>query len=221
VRILGIDPKLITVIYLAHDSSFRPVKSQLTISETLKRYHISQPYLLHVGTLNPRKNLQFLIQVFAEVSKRQPPLSLVMTGKFGWYYEGLFSLVKSYGLEKKVIFTGYVADQERQALYSGAKIFTFPSLYEGFGLPPLEAMACGAPVVASNVSSIPEVVGEAGITLAPTDLGGWSRAITEIIDRPSLYRRLSLQSLHQAKKFSWQKTARQTIAVYEQVAQLP
>jgi len=146
-----------------------------------------------------------------------PDVKLVITGKKGWHYENLFETVRHLGLEKFVVFTGYVEDEEAPYLYSGADIYTFPSIYEGFGLPPLEAMSCGTPVVASNTSSIPEVVENAGILLSPKDVESWVKAILRILRDDTLRKKMSADSLKQAKKFSWRKTARQTIEVYEEV----
>lgn len=220
VRLLKIPEEKITVIYLAAGEEFRPIHSRSSIRNVIMNYQAGQNYLLHVGTLNPRKNLGFLIDIFAAVVKKFPDYKLIITGKYGWYYEGLFEKVTKLGLEKKVIFTGYVRDQDKPALYNGATLFTFPSLYEGFGLPPLEAMACGVPVVASNASSIPEVIGESGVLLAPNDVNGWVKEITILLESKKLRQKLSLAGLKQAKKFSWRQTALETIKVYEKVKRL-
>lgn len=217
VKLLNINDRAITVIPLACGEQFKPPKDSRRFGDALAKYRVKMPYILHVGTLNPRKNLHFLIRVFAEVVKRLPNYNLVITGKFGWYYEGLFKLVKEFGLTDKVIFTGYVLDEDTPELYGGAAIFAFPSVYEGFGLPPLEAMACGAPVVASGVSSIPEVVGQAGILLEPNDLSGWTQAICKVLRDARLARKMRQAGFAQSRKFSWDKTAAATIKVYEKI----
>lgn len=217
IRILGIPENKITVIYLATSNEFKPIKDRLLLQSIQKKYNTGAKYLLHVGTLNPRKNIGLLINVFAHVVRRFPEYRLVITGKKGWYYEGLFEKVDALGLKNKVIFTGYVADEDKPALYSGATLFLFPSLYEGFGLPPLEAMSCGVPVIASKESSIPEVVGKAGVLLPPKDEAAWVREIIRVLGSASLKKIMIAKSLAQAKQFSWTKTALETVKVYEKV----
>lgn len=217
IKLLKIPAEKITVIHLAAGKEFRPISSIQKIQAIKEKYHTGEKYFLHVGTLNPRKNLEFLIEVFNEIIKQFPAYNLVITGKKGWHYEGLFGLVKKLGLEKKVIFTGYIEDQDASYLYNGAEIFLFPSLYEGFGLPPLEAMTCGCPVISSNTSSLPEVVGKAGILLSPNDKMSWIREIRKVLANKKIRKEMVEQSLAQAKQFSWDKTARQTLAVYKEL----
>jgi glycosyltransferase involved in cell wall biosynthesis len=143
---------------------------------------------------------------------------LVITGKKGWYYEGLFTLVDDLKLHDEVIFTGYVEYEDIPAIYNAATIFAFPSHYEGFGLPPLEAMASGTPVISSNTSSMPEVIGEAGILLPPKDESAWAEAINTLLTDKKLWEANRKKGLEQAKRFSWKRCAQETIAVYEKVA---
>lgn len=217
-RVLGIPEEKITVIYLAANSEYRPLTDQHLIRSAKQKYQTGNRYLLHVGTINPRKNLEFLVKVFAEVVKKFPDYKLVITGKKGWYYEGLFKLVKAAGLVDRVVFTGYIEDGDKPALYNGATLFLFPSLYEGFGLPPLEAMQSGVPVISSNVSSMPEVVGQAGLLLDPKNIGLWVQSIIKVLDLAKLRQTMSAAGLKQAKNFSWAKTARETVKVYESIA---
>jgi glycosyltransferase involved in cell wall biosynthesis len=172
---------------------------------------------LHIGTLEPRKNLGFLIEAFSEVIKDSEfdDLRLVITGKKGWYFEGLFDKVKKLNLEDKVIFTGYFDEEDKPALYKGATIFAFPSLYEGFGLPPLEAMASGVPVISSNTSSMPEVVGEAGILIPPDDKGAWVKNIKKVVSNELLQAEMKVKNKKQLEEFSWDKTAEKTLKVYQ------
>lgn len=215
VKLLKISERKITVIPLAVDTCFKPIHNKNIIASVKQKYHITGKYLLHLGTINPRKNLEFLIEVFADL--KQSDLQLVITGKKGWYYEGLFDLVKKLNLEDKVIFTGYIDDVDKPALYNGASMFLFPSIYEGFGLPPLEAMACGTPVIASNTSSIPEVVGDAGVLISPTDKAGWVRETKKLLSDDEKLRTLSAMSLERANKFSWDRCATQTVKIYEKL----
>lgn len=180
---------------------------------SLKKYGVAGDFILYVGTLQPRKNLDKLIDAFSQLEDRN--LKLVIVGKKGWLYEEIFKKVKSLGLEKRIIFTGYVPDEELPAFYQGAQCFVLVSLYEGFGLPILEAMAYGCPVVASRVSSLPEVVGEAGILVNPNKSEEIARGIKKAIkNREELIKK----GHQQAKKFSWEKTAKETLAVLKEVA---
>lgn len=216
-REVGIPAEKITVVYLAAGGEYGKAIEPNKLRAIRHKYHIPGPYLIHLGTLNPRKNLEFLVRVFAVIAKDFPDLSLVISGKRGWYYDRLFALVGELGLEKRVIFTGYVSDEDKPLLLAGAELCPFPSLYEGFGLPPLEAMASGVPVISSNSSSLPEVIGEAGILLDPKDEAAWVMALRELLTRPVACRKLIEKGLRQAKKFSWSKTARETANVYHRV----
>jgi len=220
-RVLKIPEKMITVIPLAVDSRFEKVPSSNEVKRVRQKYSLPQDYILHLGTLEPRKNLGFLIDVFSEARKTQENqnLSLVITGKKGWYFEGLFEKVRKLHLSKKVIFTGYVDDEDKPALYRGARLFAFPSLYEGFGLPPLEAMAAGVPVISSHTSSMPEVIGRAGILLSPHDKQGWITAIGRVNRESDLRRQMRENNRQQVKNFSWEKTARATLRVYREAVE--
>lgn len=217
IKFLRIPEEKLRVIYLSSGSEYQITTSKDDIQKTKKKYGTGEKYLFHAGTLNPRKNLSFLIKVFSEVVKSYPDYNLVITGKKGWYYEELFTLTRELSLEKKVVFTGYISDQDKPKLYKGASIFLFPSLYEGFGLPPLEAMSLGIPVVSSNTSSLPEVVGDTGILLSPNDELAWVRSIKSILSDKTIQKNLSKMGLEQAKKFSWQRCAEETLNVYEEV----
>lgn len=215
-RLLKIPSSKISVIYLAAGINSTKVEKE-KIEKIKQKYEIKKDYLLHVGTINPRKNLEFLIKVFAKVRTKFPNLQLVISGKKGWYYEGLFNLVEKLGLKNKVLFTDYISDSELPYLYAGAKIFVFPSLYEGFGLPPLEAIQSGTPVISSNTSSMPEVVGKAGILLPPNDERLWVEKITQLLQNRNLQQELIAKGKKQAAKFSWEKTAQQTVEIYEKI----
>jgi len=217
IALLKISESKIRVIHLAVSPLFRPIKSRKKISQVQKKYGTTSRYFLHVGTIEPRKNLEFLVRVYALAVREGIKENLVITGKKGWYYEGLFRLVKELNLEDKVIFSGYVAENDLPTLYSGATALLFPSLYEGFGLPPLEAMACGTPVISSSTSSLPEVVGKAGILLPPRDERLWVKNILKITQDKGLERTLRAWGPRQAKKFTWEETAKKTIEVYKEV----
>lgn len=217
IRVLKIPEDKITVIHNGYDIRLKTRASSDELSKVRKKYNLPEEYLLHVGTLEPRKNLSFLIDVFSEVikDKKNSNLSLVITGKKGWYYEGLFQKVEKLGLQDRVVFTGYIDERDKKAIYQAAKIFTFPSIYEGFGLPPLEAMACGVPVVSSNTSSMPEVIGDAGILISPKNKSAWVEAISRLNNDSGLRGEMKKKNLSQIQKFDWVKTAQRTVEVYE------
>lgn len=214
--LLGIPEEKIRVVHLAVSSDFKPVKNPVRLARVRAKYKTTKKYLLHVGTLEPRKNLEFLVRAFALAVREGIEENLVITGKKGWYYDGLFQLVEKLNLSKRVIFTGYVEEKDLPALYSGATAFLFPSLYEGFGLPPLEAMASGVPIISSSTSSLPEVIGRAGILLPPKDEMVWAKNILKIIKDKGLANTLKALGIRQAKQFTWENTARKTVEVYNE-----
>ncbi len=203
--LLSIPESKIRVIHLAVSSDYKPVKSKAKLRKVQNKFKLGEKYFLFVGTLEPRKNLPFLVRAFALAVRDGLEANLVITGKKGWYYDGLFGLVDELDLKNRVIFTGYVDEVDKPTLYSGALALVFPSLYEGFGFPPLEAMACGTPVVSSSTSSLPEVVGQAGILLPPIDERVWAKNMIKISRDKSLAKTLSEIGLRQAKKFSGKK----------------
>jgi glycosyltransferase involved in cell wall biosynthesis len=174
-------------------------------------------FLLYFGTLEPRKNLAMLIQAFTRMKTDCPEAQLVLAGGIGWLAEDTLSAVKSSGLADSIRLPGYVPAAEKPLWYSAATAFVYPSTYEGFGLPPLEAMACGTPVIVSKAASLPEVIGEAGLTVEPADPIGWATAMQRLWNDVALRLELRARGLAQSKKFSWRETARQTAAVYQRV----
>lgn len=218
IKLLKVPEHKIKVIHSAAGQAFKPISDIKKIAEVKTKYQTGERFILDVGTLEPRKNLPFLVRAF-DLALREGKIShnLVLTGKKGWYYDNLFTLIKELRLENRIILPGYVPDEDLPALYNAADLFCFPSLYEGFGFPPLEALGCGTPVIASNNSSIPEVVGEAGLLLPIDNEAVWAKAILRILQNSNLQKKMSQKGLDQAKKFSWDKTARETIKVYEEV----
>lgn len=219
---LKIDESQVFVTYLAAEPDiFYPCSDLEEISFIQKKYHIpNAPYILSLSTLEPRKNLDHVIKCFAKLVQEQniKDLHLVLVGTKGWKYDKIFEELSNYDfLQERIILTGYVADEDLAAIYSGALAFVYPSFYEGFGLPPLEAMQCGIPVITSNTSSLPEVVGDAGIMLAPTDIDGLCQSMLEVYNNPSLQKAMSLKSLERSKQFSWDKCVQETISIYKSV----
>ena len=206
---------------LAVSNNFYPVNDSDLIKKTLKHYKIDKsPYFLSLCTLEPRKNLDFLIKCFFKLIIENPTLdiNLVLVGVSGWKNKTIFIEVQNSPLLKsRVIFTGYVPDQDLSAIYSGAVAFIFPSLYEGFGLPVLEAMQCGTPVISSNSSSLPEVVGDAGILIDPKDEDHLCQAMLDVLTDSNLRESLRKKGLERAKQFSWKKCADQTVEIYKKI----
>ena len=181
------------------------------------RYGLPARYLLAVGTLEPRKNLTTLVRAFARLRDRSEidrAVGLVLAGARGWLDDPIFRTVQSLGLEDAVRFPGFIDDDDLPAVYQGAELVVFPSLYEGFGLPLLEAMACGAPVVASNTSALPEVAGGAAILVDPLDVDGMARAVAGVLGDEALRGRLREDGVARASEFSWETAARRTLDAY-------
>ena len=219
-----ISPDKVTVIYPGITNyELRIKKLKTTYSKIAQKYGIVGDYILYVGTLQPRKNIVRLIEAFHLVSKRQTAngkrlLQLVIVGKKGWLYDTIFAKVKDLGIEDRVIFTGFVPDEELPVLYAHATCFCLVSLYEGFGFPVLEAMKEGTPVVASNVSSLPELVADAGILVNPEDVTDIAHGIIDVLKMKDEDRmKLITRGKKQAAKFTWGKTARETLNVLEEV----
>lgn len=214
------DAGRVHVVPLAADTRlFRPCDDPARVAAVRARYAIPDgPYLLSVCTFEPRKNLRHVIRSFAALVAGQPDardLRLVLAGGRGWMFEPILAeLAGTAGLRERIITTGYVDDADLAPLYSGALGFLYLSRYEGFGLPPLEAMQCGTPVIASNTSSLPEVVGDAGVLLSPDDQDGLCQAMLDLHTRPEERARLAEKSLRRAGHFSWEQNLRQTIEVY-------
>lgn len=218
------DPARVFVTHLAASPEiFYPCTDEAQIAALRSRYTIPDgPYLLSLCTLEPRKNIDHVIRCFARLVREEniSDLSLVLVGGKGWLYDKIFetisgSVAEQAALKKRIIITGYAPDEELAALYSGATAFVYPSFYEGFGLPPLEAMQCGLPVITSNNSSLPEVVGDGGIMLDASDADGLCQSVLDLLHSPTLRQSLAERALVRARQFSWQKTIDATISAYK------
>ncbi|HSX18649.1 MAG TPA: glycosyltransferase family 1 protein [Candidatus Saccharimonadales bacterium] len=207
IKFLQIDEEKIHVVYLAPSEEFKPQDDE-KVKTVLEKYKIKKPYILSVATQEPRKNIQKLLDVFEQIVKERPEYHLVLSGKYGWG-PGFHS-------PENVIWTGYVPNEDLIALYTGCRVFAYPSLYEGFGLPVLEAMACGAPVVTSNNSSMLEIAKDAAILVDPRSSGQMKKAMEMVLDlNMENYQRMSRASVERARRFTWQKTAKDTLRAYE------
>jgi glycosyltransferase involved in cell wall biosynthesis len=214
-----VQPSRVRVVHLGRDESLAPVRDPVALDRVRARYEIGPRYLLYVGTLQPRKNLGRVIEAFARLAglPGMEEAQLILAGKRGWLYEDLFVQVSRLGLEGRVRFPGYADHADLAALYSGATGFVFPSLYEGFGMPVLEAQSCGVPVMTSNNSSLPEIAGDAALLVDPHDVDAIAAAMLRLATDDALRAELVERGLANAQRFSWEKCARETLAVLESV----
>lgn len=211
-----IAPSKVHVVYNGVDHSrFHPRYRPEARHRAARILGIEPPYVLALANTEPRKNLRMLLQAYALLPKELP--LLVLAGAGSWGQGPIYELVKEMGLERRVRFTGYVPEATLPDLYAGSRCFVFPSIYEGFGLPVLEAMACSAPVVTSNRTSIPEVAGDAALLVDPTNVAALAEAMNRVLTDKSYRDALRAKAPGQAAKFSWQRTARETRRVYEKV----
>ena len=223
VQKLGIPSERIRVIYLAADEMFRPSREREELRRVLGRYQISPPYILYLGGFDRRKNLETLFQAFAALGDTlRARYQLVIAGRLPRRKDALFpdpqEMVRNLGLEEEANFIGWVPEEDKPLLYSEASLFVFPSLYEGFGLPVVEAMACGTPVIASNTSSLPELVGEGGLLFDPHDPRELKEAMVALLSDEQLARDLGARGLKRAGDFGWRRTAQETLALYREMA---
>jgi len=206
----------ITIAYCSAGENFKPLNKE-ELEPFAKETSLPKNFFLAVGTLEPRKNYINLIEAFDVFSKKYKDFHLVIVGGQGWKYEEIYEKVKKLYLQKKVHFIGYVSEKSLVKLYNLAKALVFPSIYEGFGIPPLEAMKCGCPVIASYTSSIPEVVGDAGILINPGEPMEIAGAMAKIINNQNLCAELKNKSLLQSKKFSWESSAKKLMNVINRI----
>jgi len=205
----------ITVIYEAADKSFRKIKS---LERAKRKYKLDFLFIFTLGTLNPRKNLVTLIQAFSKLKAKGLKHKLVIGGRRGWRFENIFRQAGKLVKKGEILFTGYIPNQDLPYFYNLADLFVFPSLYEGFGIPILEAMACGCPVITSNISSMPEVAGNAALLInTPQNVDEIANKIDQVLTNPKLKGDLAKRGFIQAAKFSWKKTAKETIKLYQEM----
>lgn len=210
-------PEKVIAIHEAPRAVFQPISFAET-AEIRERLGVEDEFLLFVSTLEPRKNLLTLLKAFDQILRHtslRP--QLVIAGGQGWLMEETFSFMNTAGIKERLRLTGFLEDEELRALYSSCKAFVYPSLYEGFGLPPLEAMACGAPVIASRIPALQETLGDAAILKEPVDVDGLTKSIIELFENNERRRSMSAAGPEHAARFSWEKAAHQTYEVYEKV----
>jgi glycosyltransferase involved in cell wall biosynthesis len=208
----------IDVVYPGVGDEYRPLPAA-TVEQFRRQKGLPQRFVLHVGTLQPRKNIPVLLEALAQL--KEPDVYLVLVGGKGWLFEELFARVEALSLQKRVIFTGYVPAEELPFWYNAASLLVFPSLYEGFGMPIIEAMACGTPVIAADNSSIPEAVGEAGLLFSSQVVESLVEKLTALLHSTDLAHTLREKGLHQAQNFSWDCAGQQTAETYHRALGLP
>lgn len=222
VELLDVPAGRITVVGAGVDARFRPVEDRQALEQVRARYRLPERFVLGVSTLEPRKNFTGLIAAFDQLAARPlpgAPLHLVIAGGKGWLYDDIFAAAAASPARQRIHFIGFVSDDDLPALYSLAEVFAFPSHYEGFGIPVLEAMACGTPVVCADNSSLPEVAGDAALMVEATDTEGLADALRRLITDADLRRELRRRGLAQAARFSWEAAARRLLAVYDSFAE--
>jgi len=219
VRLLGVPEHKITVIYEAASSIFKPMRSNDLVQRVRGRFGLRSDFILFVSTIEPRKNLSTLLKAYRQLlNDYRPDTKLVIAGEKGWLYEEVFQLVTELKLVDDVVFLGRVSTEELLWLYNTAEVLVAPSIYEGFGLTPLEAMACGTPVVVSNVSSLPEIVGDAGLLFNPYEVDELTVAIWRLLNDSELRASLAEKGIKRAANFSWDKAAQETLKLYRSLA---
>jgi glycosyltransferase involved in cell wall biosynthesis len=217
VNILKVPSERVVVLYSAVEDNYKPVEDEEIRQAVTSRLRLNRPFLLTVGTLEPRKNLIRLLEAFAVITQTFPH-ELLIVGRPGWMYQGIYDAVHRLDLQNRVRFMGFVPEDDLPVLYSLADLFVYPSLYEGFGLPPLEAMACGVPVVCSNASSLPEVTGDAALAVDPRDTGALIEALRLVMADSSLRKGMVAKGIKQAARFSWSDSAQQLVTLFEGLA---
>jgi len=215
---MGAPPDRIVVTQLAADPGLARVTDPIRLEQVRRRYALPERFVLSLGAMEPRKNLARLLEAFVALSPAvRKDVTLVVAGAQGWLNDSIHEQVQKLGLGESVHFAGYIEEEDLAAVYSLATVFAYPSLWEGFGLPVLEAMACGTPVLTSSVSSLPEVAGDAAVLVPPNDVDAIAEGLGRLLEDDALRRRLSERGYRRASGFSWERCARETLAVYKAV----
>lgn len=216
-RLVSTADEKVAVVHLGVEQRFRPVQSTEQLATVREKYGIQRDFVLFVGLIEPRKNVAALVEAYHNACL-SGCYDLVLAGSLGWEYSDLLKRVTDSPVRHRIHVPGYIPDADLPALYSAASVFVYPSFYEGFGLPVLEAMACGTPVITSAISSLPELVGDAGILVNPSDLPSLTTALRQLTENAALRQKMSERGLQRAKLFTWQATAAKTLEVYKRTA---
>ncbi|MEA3305972.1 MAG: glycosyltransferase family 1 protein, partial [Candidatus Omnitrophota bacterium] len=213
----GISAHKITNTGEAISKNFKIIEKREELESIRKKYNLPQKFILSVGSIEPRKNLTFLLSVYKKLKEKiqKPEHKLVLAGRKAWGRNSIFEKIKELKLEKDVLMTGHVSGNDLAGIYNLAGIFVYPSFYEGFGLPPLEAMACGTPVIASDIPALRETLGNAAIFAGPYDVNGFAGAVESLLNNSNLSESLKTKAIERSRVFSWEKTAKNTIEIYQ------
>lgn len=214
IKYLKFPEERIKVTYRGIGDGFTCIKNTDDVKE---KYNIKNPFILFVGTLEPRKNILTLLKAFHKLKKNGIDHTLVFVGSEGWKYKSVYETIRKLNIPGSVMFLGYVPDKDLPKIYNAADLLVYPSFYEGFGLSPLEAMACGCPVITSNTSSLPEVVGDAGIMVDPYDVDDLANAMKSVLLDEILREKMTKKGLERAKRFNWEECAKRTLEIYREV----
>jgi glycosyltransferase involved in cell wall biosynthesis len=218
IDVLNVAPELITVVGAGVEARFRPIKAETELARVRRRYYLPERFILGLGTLEPRKNFPGLIRAFQQVAGADPSLRLVIAGQEGWLFDDIYRVTATSPVRNRIQFLGFVDEADLPALYNLAAIFAFPSFYEGFGIPVLEAMACGIPVVCSDNSSLPEVAGSAAQLVPTGDVEALAEALQRCLADESLRQDMIGHGFEQARKFTWTAAASRLLSVYRRLA---
>ncbi len=215
-KLLNIPSEKIAVINLGIDSSYHPIEKK-DLQDFRRKYRILDSFILYVGTLKKRKNILNLIKAYKNMREKGRKERLMIVGEKGEEYQNIYKVVKRLGLEEEVFFTGYLPEELLPLYYNCASLFIYPSLYEGFGLPVLEAMASGTPAITSNISSLPEVAGDAALSVNPDDTEEMAKLMEKVLSNKELAEEMREKGIKRAKLFSWERCAKETLNLYEEV----
>ena len=220
IQLTGTPENKITVVHEAAHSMYRPLEDRSAVQRLQQQFDISRPFVLFVSTIEPRKNVPTLLRAYKRLlDDYHAKVDLVLAGEKGWLFDRVFNLVRELGIQKRVHFVGPVSSEDLLDLYNAAEMLVHPAFYEGFGLPPLEAMACGTPVVASNTSAVPEVVGDAALLVDPAETDEITVAMWRVLSDDALARQMSEKGLKRASQFSWRRAAEETLQIYRRLAE--
>ena len=217
IRLLGVSPQKIFTTQLGVNDEFQVITDRELLAEVRQKYNLPRGFILYVGLVEPRKNIPSLIRSYKSLTDQGIKQRLVIVGRFGWMYQEVIEQTEKLGLKDQVQFTGYIPQDDLPIVYNLADLFVYPTRYEGFGFPALEAMACGTPVITTDISSLPEIVGDAGLLITPDDEHALTTTIAKVLSDSTLYEQLRTKGLLQAKYFTWERTSRETLKVYQRV----
>jgi glycosyltransferase involved in cell wall biosynthesis len=217
IRLLSIPSHRIFTVDNGINEEFRPISNRVQLEECRQKYRLPREFILYVGLIEPRKNLPLLFKAYARLVRKGNCPPLVIVGRFGWKYEGINRHLEAFDLRDRVLFTGYLPSQDLPIVYNLAQIFVYPSLYEGFGFPPLEAMSCGTPVITTSVSAMIDHVGDAGILVPPQDEDALLEAMRNLLGDREMQENLSIKGRKRSADFTWKRTAQETLQIYRRV----